>query len=171
MIIRPINQANAHGGGTLQLANVPLGECLLSVWSSPPTLRAGSALHITVGLAQTADSQPFLEGVVQVVVYEANGRTPIHNVPATTEQSTNKLFYEADVDALPAGDYRVEVTTTCLETTETVGFNLQVRPSINPLFVVIPLASTALLAGFFIFRNWRKRETAVTPVKKRSQPH
>ena len=88
---------------------------------------------------------------------------------ATTAQSVNKLFYEADIPAQPPGTYKVTVETTCQGQMGMVDFSLDIRPSMVPLWVILPLAGGGLLLGWLLLRAWRRRdETAVTPPKKTS---
>lgn len=162
----PIANVAAHGGGALQIANAPVGTCLASVWLAPATPRANKTLHVTVGLADSASSTPVLDGAVQVVITSAENGRQVAAGPATTAQSVNRLFYEADLPAQPPGDYRFMVTSTCQGVTETLTFVTAVRPSTNPLFIGLPLAIGGLLAAAWLWRQWR-REPGPKPVHRR----
>jgi hypothetical protein len=153
--------ANAHGGGTLQVSNAPVGDCQVSVWSAPPNARANSPLHVTVGVAEVANGAPVLDALVQVAVREAVGGTAVSQTIATTEQSVNKLFYEADIPSLNPGSYTFAITTTCQEVTETVSFVVEVRPSTNPLFLAFPLLAGGLLFAVLLYRSWKKENENV----------
>lgn len=157
----------AHGGGTLQITNAPVGECLISVWSAPPQAKANTPLHITVGAAQAADGEPVLDAEMWVQVLSESSEEPIAAQAATTEQSVNRLFYEADLPELAVGTYQIEVSTRCRGTEGAVSFLVTVRPSVNPLYIAVPLGLGGLLVAVLLFRGWHKRETAVVPKRKR----
>ncbi len=157
----------AHGGGTLQINNAPVGQCLVSVWSAPPTAQAHTPVHITAGVAAAADGTPILDADVWVTVTEGSSGTAVAQAAATTEQSVNRLFYEADIPPLPAGAYQFVVTTGCQGVTEAISFEVLVRPSTNPLFIAVPLAGGGLLLLIVMYRRWRRQNTAVEPVRNR----
>jgi len=165
------HEVQAHGGGVLQVSNAPVGECLVSVWLAPATPRANKPLHVTVGLADAASQEPVLDGLVQVEIVEANSGQQVTVLPATTAQSVNRLFYEADIPPIAVGQYEVRVTPTCQGATGTVRFAVEVRPSTNPIFVALPLIIGGLLVGVWLVRQWRGRDTAVSPVKRREIEH
>ena len=149
----------AHGGGALQIGNEPVGECLASVWLAPATPRANKTLHVTVGLAEAAGGATVLDGTVLVEVMDTTTNEQVAAAPATTAQSVNRLFYEADLPAQAAGIYQFTVTTTCQGTTEAMTFVAEVRPSTNPLFIALPLAIGGLLVGVWLWRQWQGKET------------
>lgn len=155
----------AHGGGTLQINNAPVGECLVSVWSAPPTAQAHTPVHITVGVAAAADGAPILDADVQVTVTEGGRGTAVAQAAATTDQSVNRLFYEADIPPLPAGTYQFVVTTGCQGVTEAVPFEVLVRPSANLLLRALPLAGGGLLLVILAYHRWRQRHKAGEPVR------
>ena len=150
----------AHGGGTLQIVNAPLGDAYqVSVWSAPTTIRAQDDIHITVGVADLVDGSPVLDTAVQVEIYEVATNNLVASAAATTEQSVNRLFYEADIVGLPQGDYDVVVTVMGEEGGGAVDFVLNIRPYLNlPLIlgggIVVILF---LAAGLFVFRRSQSR--------------
>lgn len=157
----------AHGGGTLQITNAPIGNCLISVWSAPPSPRVGTPLHITVGAAEAGSGEPVLDATVQIVVLSASGGEQMAAARATTEQSVNKLFYEADLPALAAGTYQFEVTTNCQGAEGVVSFEWEIRPSSNPLLITVPIGLGLLVLVGLVFRFWKKREIKEDPVRNR----
>ncbi len=150
----------AHGGGTLQIVNAPIAEAYqVSVWSAPPTIRARDDIHITVGVADLVDGSPVLDTAVLVEFYNAMSGELIVSESATTEQSINRLFYEADIPGLPQGDYEVVVTVTGEEGSGSVDFALNIRPYLNlPLILGASIAIILFLGGgLLLFRRSQSR--------------
>lgn len=160
-----VAEVGAHGGGALQIANAPVGACLASVWLAPSTPRANKTLHVTVGLADAASGAPVLDGTVLVAVADVASERQVAAAQATTAQSVNRLFYEADLPAQIPGDYLFTVTATCQGVTEVLTFVAAVRPSTNPLFIALPLAAGGLLVAVWLWRQWR-RDPSPKPVRK-----
>jgi hypothetical protein len=139
----------------LQIANAPVGDCLASVWLAPSPPRANKTLHVTVGLAEVAGGAPVLDGTVLVEITDTATGKQVAAAPATTEQSVNRLFYEADLAAQPAGQYQFMVTMTCQGVTEELTFVAVVQPATNPLFIAAPLALGGLLVAVWLWRQWQ----------------
>jgi hypothetical protein len=159
----PWQTALAHGGGELQISNAPIGEYQVSVWTNPPTARAGQAIHVTVGIALANTGQPVLDTTVTITIVNESGKL-IKTAVATTEQSVNRLFYEADLGGVPIGTYVMQIEVRGNEGGGLLSFPLTVEPvSIWPW-----LAGAAMAGGmiWLVLRYWRKgnvvgRETAV----------
>ncbi|NJN53905.1 MAG: hypothetical protein HC804_03600 [Anaerolineae bacterium] len=66
------------------------------------------------------------------------------------------------------GQYQVTVTPTCRGVTQAVSFEVEIRPSTNPLFIALPLVAGGLLVGVWLYRQWTSQQTANHPVKKRT---
>ncbi len=154
--------AVAHGGGALQIGNAPIADYLVSVWTNPPTARAGQTIHVTVGVAMAEDGAPMLEADVLVTILDAAGQ-PVTSAAATTEQSVNRLFYEADLDGVPAGDYELMV-----EVSGPAGR--------GPVAVALPVALVSAwpwvvgVAGVVVFVwvvfRWRKKGKMGQPARR-----
>lgn len=111
VMLRP---AQAHGGGTPQLTNVPFGPHLLSVWTNPTPARVG-VVHITAALAERVEGvggvtagAPVLNQPVTLTLTPPAGGTPL-TATATHATADNKLFYEADMRLEQAGDWEVSL--------------------------------------------------------------
>ncbi len=104
-LVFPSRMVDAHGGGIPQIANAPIGEYVISVWTDPEPLRAGT-VHVTVGLAQ--ESAAVLNRAVNISIVPLGNGQPIEAV-ATHENSANKFLYEADLQINRPGDYRFVV--------------------------------------------------------------
>lgn len=170
VLLWSVEGVRAHGGGALQIANAPVGTCLASVWLAPSDPQANKTLHVTVGLADAASGAPVLDGAARVTVTAVTDGEQVATALATTAQSVNRLFYEADLPPLTTGEYLFTVTTTCQGVTEALTFVAQIRPSTNPLFVALPLAAGGLLVAVWLRRQWRSRETAAGPARRRTGP-
>ncbi len=108
--------AKAHGGGIPQIANAPIGEYIISVWTDPEPMTVGT-IHITVGLAQ--ENEAMLNRNIQVIIEHTSDGQMIE-ARATHENSANKFLYEADLEVRRAGDYRFVVRVDDLA--DTVSF-------------------------------------------------
>jgi hypothetical protein len=143
----------AHGGGELQISNAPIGEYQVSVWNNPPTARAGQAIHITVGIARADTGEPVLDTAVSVTIINESGEA-VAAAAATTEQSINRLFYEADLDGVSAGTYVMQIEVTGSDGSGSLSFPLTVAPmSFWPRLVG---AAVALLIVGLVLRIWRR---------------
>ncbi len=102
----------AHGGGELVVGLESTGPYAVSVWINPPQPRVDEPVHFTIGLSSLADGNPVLDAEVLVEMQLVEGEMATSTslstsvaAPATTAQSTNKLFYEADLDVDSIGTY------------------------------------------------------------------
>lgn len=153
LCLLPFNHLLAHGGGELKVGNEPIGSYLVSAWVNPPTPQAGQVIHLTVGIAQESGGEPVLDASVDVVILDEAGGT-VTTAVATTEQSVNRLFYEADVEPVPAGDYQMQVFITGDEGQGELIFPLEVVPrSILPW--VAGILGGAIVIGLIV-RSWRR---------------
>lgn len=148
--IRPLL---AHGGGEIKIGRGPVGPYKLTVWMNPPQARPGETIHITVG-ALAEDDSPLLDAMMVVQMKNAASGNVVITESATTEQSTNKLFYEADFPAPDEGLYEISVSMTRGDVSGQVAFQteVQARRSINWLVIGlvgigIILAGSLFLAG------------------------
>ena len=135
------------------VGNAPIGSYLVSVWLNPPTAQTGQVIHVTVGIAQDSTGEPVLDAAVDVLIVDEAGM-PVATAVATTAQSVNRLFYEADLATLPAGAYRMEVAVAGSAGDGEVTFGLEVVPRLVWPWVVGALVVVLLM--FFLVRNWRR---------------
>lgn len=143
----------AHGGGPIQIANEPLCNDFVSVWLSPSPPRANDTIHFTVGLSDET-SAPVLDRVVIVEIVGDSG--VVASGLATTEQSVNRLFYEADFDAVRSGSYSVAVRVPCADREDSASFAMTVE-SASPLvgWSTYLVGSFILLAIVLLWRQWK----------------
>jgi hypothetical protein len=142
--IRPLL---AHGGGEIKIGREPVGPYKLTVWMNPPQAQQGETIHITVG-ALAEDDSPLLDAAMVVKMTNAANGDVVIDVPATTEQSTNKLFYETDFPAPDKGLYEISVAMSRGDVSGQVAFQTEVQTKRNVNWLVIGLVGIgAVLAG------------------------
>ncbi|MCP4421139.1 MAG: hypothetical protein GY805_31395 [Chloroflexi bacterium] len=165
ILLLPIRSVLAHGGGVLQVANVPIGTYQVSVWTNPPTARTNQPVHVTVGIAAAETGEPVLDTAVKVDLLTNDG-VLLTTAVATTEQSVNRLFYEADLAGVAAGDYEIQVEVVGSEGSGSLSFSLSVKPvSIWPWALWILLGVGVIGVGLILWRKKRGstwEETAVS---------
>ncbi len=156
VFIFPLPTALAHGGGALQISNAPVGQYQVSVWTNPPTARAGQTIHVTVGVARISNGEPVLDTAVAVTILN-QADEPVVTAAATTEQSVNRLFYEADLDGVPSGTYEMQIEVTGSEGNGLLSFPLPVKAV--PIWPW--LVGAVGVSGIFwlVLRLWRKGST------------
>lgn len=153
LCLRPFSNILAHGGGELKVGNVPVGSYLVSVWVNPPTVQAGQVIHVTVGIADESSGAPVLDAAVDVLIVDKAG-VPVATAVATTEQSINRLFYEADLATLPTGTYEMQVDVTGTAGAGDVAFALDVVP--RTIWPWIGGALAGLVVMGLVVRSWRR---------------
>ncbi|MBK8988537.1 MAG: hypothetical protein IPM39_21115 [Chloroflexi bacterium] len=114
---------------------------------------AGKKLHFTVAVVSAADNQMVLDADVLMVVLAEE--TVVLSGPATTAQSLNKLFYEADFDAPAIGDYQVEAQVSGAAGAGAVSFDLTVQPARQNNLLFVGLAGLLLVSGLGLFLSQR----------------
>jgi surfeit locus 1 family protein len=163
-----VTAAQAHGGGVLQIGGAVAGPYQLTIWTSPSAVRAGSPLHVTVGVAG-ADGAPVLDAAVLVELV-ASQEEVVATAPATTAQSVNKLFYEADLIAPEEGSYDARVLVSGPAGQGEAGFVLAVQPPAVANWLLSGLAGIALLAAVLVYRAWRRQSARHETPARRLRP-
>ncbi len=153
VFVFPWQSVLAHGGGALQISNAPVGQYQVSVWTNPPTARAGQTIHVTVGVARISNGEPVLGTAVAVTILN-QADEPVVTAAATTEQSINRLFYEADLDGVPSGMYEMQVEVAGSEGSGQLSFPLPVETV--PIWPW--LVGAVSVGGIFwlVLRYWRR---------------
>ena len=160
-VVQPVR---AHGGGLLQIASEPTGPFFVSVWTSPTRLEAENIAHITVGVAGK-DESPILDAsvLVQLTSLETG---EVWAAAATTEQATNKLFYETDMRLGADGRYNMTVEVEGTEGVGEVSFALEILPKGNNNWFLLGFIGLGLILSMIMFRIWEKRPLE-TPSRKK----
>jgi hypothetical protein len=147
----------AHGGGLIYVAGEEAGDYRVTVWVAPNEVEAGKTLHFTVAVVESENNDMILDAEVDMEVFAADYGELMLSGPATTEQSVNKLFYEADFPESPdAGTYTVVTTVNGRYGTGDVSFDFEIIPAkttINWLFIGI--GGLVLVAGVSLFLSRR----------------
>jgi hypothetical protein len=154
--IRPLL---AHGGGEIKIGREPVGPYKLTVWMNPPQAQAGETIHITVG-ALAEDDSPLLDAAMVVRVTAVASNTIVITELATTEQSTNKLFYEADFPAPDEGLYEISVAMTRGEVSGQVAFQTEVKTAHSVNWLVVGLVGIGVVLAVVLFLAGRRANIA-----------
>jgi hypothetical protein len=164
MLLWPTQALLAHGGGLLQVSAEPAGPYKVSVWTSPARLEANNSGHITVSVADEADA-PVLDAAV-LVQLQSLETDEIMSVPATTAQSTNKLFYEADMILPEVGRYSMTIQVNGTEGSGEITFPVEVQPAGNTSWFLVGFIVLGLAISMFLFRMWEKQPAEPVPRRK-----
>ena len=149
--IRPLQ---AHGGGEIKIGREPVGPYKLTVWMNPPQAQPGQTIHITVG-ALAEDDAPLLDAAMLVEMIDLASGDIVITEPATTEQSTNKLFYETDFPAPDDGRYEVRVSMTRGDVSGQVAFQTEVETTRTVNWLVIGLVGVGVVLAAALFLGSR----------------
>jgi hypothetical protein len=152
----------AHGGGLIHVAGEQAGEYRVTVWVAPNEVESGKTLHFTIAVVRAEDNDMILDGNVDIEVFSADSGELVLFGPATTEQSVNKLFYEADFPEAPeAGVYTVVTTVNGRYGTGDVSFNFEIIPAKTTInWLVIGIGSLVVIVVLGIFLSNRSQKEA-----------
>jgi len=154
--------AQAHGGGTPQLVNEPLGPYWLSAWTQPDPPQAGQ-LHVTAALARSDTGEPVTEPEISLHAQDSSLHDAITKRMAHEDAAT-PYFYEADFDVPHAGTWAIELTVRDGDWEERASFTLEIQPaSINENLIRLAAFVTLVFLGIGWWFWGRK------PLKKRTR--
>lgn len=157
----PASTVRAHGGGMARLTNEDIGPYWISVWTSPNPVREGT-LHVTVSVAEPGEAgdrqagPPVLDASVALLLIPPRATMDVVSAKATTAQSTNKLYYEADVQVPVAGEWLVEVDVQGEEGRGQSSFDLAVEPAQDSNWLLPGGAALLVIAAFFFYTVRRR---------------
>jgi hypothetical protein len=154
LLLLPTPLSLAHGGGTPQLTNEPVGPYLLSAWTNPDPAVVGE-MHITVALALAETGDAVTDPTVRVMASPQDSQGDAISVVASHEGALTPIFYEADLDFSHAGPWRIQIKVAGNEGSGGAGFQLEVREKgLNWLLVGIigSVAVVVVWMGWMIFR-------------------
>ena len=141
----------AHGGGTPQLTNEPVGSYLLSTWTNPNPAVVG-VVHVTSALAEASTGAAVTDPVVRITATLVNAAGAGAGAPivaeATHTNATIPIFYEADMEVPTPGDWRFALAVDGAQGAGTAAFTLSVRPA-GPNWLLLGLVGVGvvLVAG------------------------
>ena len=154
----------AHGGGILQIGSQPAGPFNVSVWTSPTRLEAEETVHITVGVADEAEA-PVLDAAV-IVELTSLETGEIWTAQATTEQATNKLFYEADMRLGANGRYTMTIQIKNEQGTGETSFALEILPKNKNNWLLWGFIALGLILSMAMFQLWEKQPITIPSRQK-----
>ena len=140
----------AHGGGEIKIGREPVGPYKLTVWMNPPQARPGKTIHITVG-ALAEDDSPLLDAEMMIEMTDVNSNAVVVTRPATTDQSTNKLYYETDFPAPDEGLYEISVALTRGDVSGQVAFQTEVKTARTANWLIIGLVGIGTILAVALF--------------------
>jgi hypothetical protein len=158
----------AHGGGELKVRLAPAGAYAVSVWLNPPAPRVNRTLHFTVGVAAQESGAAVLDAEVQIVMTPLDGATAVLTAPATTAQSANRLFYEADLEPRQSGLYRAEIVVQGKEEGGHVIFEFEVLDASPINWTLVGLLGLALIVALGLWRSRGAPAPSVADRRSRS---
>lgn len=132
LVARP---AQAHGGGTPQLAIVEAGPYRVSAWTQPDPVRVGQ-LHVTVAVfeapapgAREGETGPLvLDAQVQVKLEPLDHAGETLTAQATRSNALNKLFYETDLELPSQGQWHAVIDVQGPAGAGSADFQIQALP-------------------------------------------
>lgn len=149
----------AHGGGELQLSNAPVEACQASVWLNPPQPATNDILHVTVGISDETQA-PVLDSTIGIEVVQTDDI--VQTAQATSEQSVNRLFYEADLEPLSAGVYEVVLQLQSPNCEGDLSFPVEVNRSSNLTLYLLGIGLLGI--GVFVWQRRRRGGGRVRPL-------
>jgi len=142
-------------GGTLRLANVPMGAYLVSVFTDPTPVRPDS-LDVSVLIVSGASGE-VIEGLdVRVRTRHLEGVRPEEERPATREQADDPRYYAAKFGLAAEGEWEIRVSVRGPEGSGEAAFELRARdPGLlgNPLVLILLALLPLILVGAWIARQ------------------
>jgi hypothetical protein len=156
LVVRP---AAAHGGGTPQLVNEPIGPYWISLWTSPEPPRAAEPLHFTIALAEPGAGReagaPVLGATIVLSLSRAQDERAPLRVAATNANSANRLFYEADVTLPEPGAWSASIDVDGSEGSGAVSLVLDVAEAGGPNWLLWGGGGIAVIAVLFLIAGRR----------------
>ena len=141
----------AHGGGTPQLTNEPVGSYLLSAWTNPNPAVVG-VVHVTAAVAEASTGAAVTDPVVHITAVPMSAAGAGAGAPiaaeATHDDAEIPIFYEADMKVPTPGDWRFAFAVEGAQGAGSAAFTLSVRPA-GPNWLVLGLVGVGvvLVAG------------------------
>jgi hypothetical protein len=146
-------------GGVIRLQQ-PAGPFLITVFSSPTPLRAGT-VDLSVLVQEPATHGPILDATVTLALRFLGEGTTSFSAAATRTQATNKLLYVALVDLPSPGEWSLTVTVRRdgrgAEATTVLDVDAPPPPilALWPYFLLPPAA-----VALFVLHQWLRARTA-----------
>lgn len=142
-------------GGTIQLADQPVGPYAVTVFTSPSPLRVGTA-DVSVLVVRAGTNDAVLDAQVRVTTEPVGHDGPGGSFEATHAQATNKLLYAANVSLPSDGPWRLTVAVAGPEGGGSAAFTVDVSPAILGLSTLELACLTIPALGViaFVLLTW-----------------
>jgi hypothetical protein len=135
---------------------------------NPGTAQAGRTTHITVAVADAADQSAVLDAAVFVEVWSSETGERVLATAATTEQSTNKLYYETDFTLPETGPVEIKVSASGAAGEGQARYQTEVAPAQNRTWLMVTLIGVGALAVAIIWHGWSGRSKRVQTGRQRA---
>ncbi|NJN82761.1 MAG: hypothetical protein HC802_11110 [Caldilineaceae bacterium] len=179
------SHVEAHGGGTPQLTDVPVGGYRLFLWTQPEPWRAGEvhvSMIVTLPAETTAGSNDNAMANRQLATAVSDVAVKVHFAPidnpteaitviAEPQDLLNNVSFEADVELPAAGRWEMTVTLEGPEGSGSAQFGADVLASRSiswPAAGLVLLVLVALLAGVGF---WSRRRKAPMSTQRTRRPN
>jgi hypothetical protein len=123
---------------------------------NPGSARSGQTTHVTVAVADGVDQSTVLDAAVLVEVSSQPSGRQLLSSPATTEKSTNKLFYETDFVLPAAGPVVVTILVRGAAGEGEASYRVEVQRAQNVNWLRGALIAVGVVAAVLIWRLWRQ---------------
>lgn len=127
-------------------------------------------MHITVALADVEDMSAVLDASVMVEVWSRQTGEQMLVTPATTEQSANKLYYEADFILAETGPVEVRLLLEGTEGQGEASFNTELGTAQLNWWLWVAIIAIALAAAVVLGRSWGKTKEERPRTRTRRRP-
>lgn len=144
LLLVAFSQVSAHGCGQVMINSQRSDNTVVTVCQFPAPAITGIN-HITVALSDDTTRQPILNR--EVTVY-AQSETQTLALPATHDNATNRLLYEADFNLREVGEWQFEIEIEGVS--EPLSFSAELASA--PLFSAERIA--AIVAVFAVILIW-----------------
>ena len=155
-------------GGTVQLRK-PAGPWMITIFSTPGPLRAGTA-DLSVMVQMAKDQSAVLDAQVKLRLNRSSA-TQVDEIiaPANRAQASNKLLYAARVTLPSPGRWQLEANVTDKNSAASVSTEVNVLPAQAPLaahwlyIALAPLVVLLFVLNRLLKRNRDSRRSRVLP--------
>jgi len=148
------NDTGAHGG-RVQLAKVPAGPYLLSVWTLPDPARVGS-LDVSLAVMEPRTERALLDTSARLTAAPVARSGAMLARELERGGGGNPILYHALLEVPTAGPWQVTVSVQGPAGTGQVAFDLAVEPAPSRLWALGPGVAVGLALLAWIVAGWRR---------------
>ena len=144
----------AHGG-RVQLAKVPAGPYLVSVWSLPDPPRVGS-LDVSLAVMEPRTERALLDASARLTATPRTGSGVALARELERGGGGNPILYHVLLDVPSPGAWQVVVAVQGPAGSGQVGFDLAVEPAPSLLWALGPGVAVGLALLAWMVAGWRR---------------